>query len=298
MYGFGTLPEYEATAPVISKDDINDANITPKMYTQPWSDTLNDIVMSYCRENGILEQMEQVIPTTIIHTVAEFYSGDKTKKRTFSDFIDALLICRYFSSLKRTKPADAEDKRVRKLFKLDKRKTTVTASLVFRALQAYKKGEFQILNSTEAIETNFKVAIVDHELNRCNLQKLSFPRDLKLNISEDEAAMIAAVRDSLRLHSNLRDLHSTELQAIMKRGHFEAGKAPLEENGGRFKIISLWQQCVTAVGEDGERVYMLFVGRFFSVIIRDKPAEFHTLTNRSTMDRYRAILEQLQQSGL
>merc|ERR1712212_648603 len=112
---------------------------------------------------------------------------------------------------------------------------------------------------------------------------------------------IAAVRDSLHITQKANDempYHSKEMQALMKHGNFVSGNASL----GELKILNFWQQCVSAIDTANEHIYLLFVGRFFSVIIHDRvmtknPLEM-TMEAKATTERYRLILEQLQQSGL
>jgi len=294
------IQTFPATVPELSEIDIND-NV-PGMYTRSWSETLRCIVMYEVRKLGVVTEE---IPTAVFDVIAELYSNDHTKNRTFTDYVDALLISKYFSALKATKRAQLseQDLAVKTKYGM-KKKAALTKSKVFIALKDYKADGFAVADLDD-----FEIYIVDHELNRVNLKAFSYPKGAEYNISDDELRIISATRDTLQLQSQWEQemdeafhgitLHSSELTDILKKGNFKSGKASIRLH----TIIEFRDKMLFAMDYNMENIYFLFVLKWFSVIIHDKvrgnvAAQARTMEARVIGGRYRSILEQLDQSGL
>ena len=293
---------------VVNADfNINKTNRCPVMYNYSWSQCLNDIVMNFLRSNGILTDFEDVIiPKSVSDVIALFYSNDSTKYRSYDDYMNAILICKYFSSLKQIKhPLNENDINVKKEYKLSK-KASLTTSKIFKALKDFKDNRFKIFNDKQI--DNFQVLFIDHDINKFNLQKYSYPENTVYNISSDELQIITAIRNQIKNgeHSYIEDdatykaiLLSTEMKKIMEKGNFKTGKTSIRLH----TIIEYRNKALFAVDYSFEYCYFLFVFRFFTIIIHDylgsdKRHTTRTMEARVIANRYRAILQQFDQSGL
>lgn len=222
--------------------------------------------------------------------------------RSFSDYVNALLIAKYFSALKVSTGTLSEgDKAVKKKYGM-KKKASLTASKVFKALKDYKANEFEISH----IE-GFEIFMVDHQLNKVNVKAYSYPKDATYNITDDELKIITAIRDSLQLQRQWEQdmddqyhgvvIHTPGLTEILKKGNFKSGKASIRLH----TIIEFRDKTLFAVDYEKESIYFLFVLKWFSVIIHDKVHgnwAMRSQQGRVIGGRYRSILQQLDRSGL
>ena len=136
--------EYIPSVPTLSELDINKEDNLPSMYKITWSKCLRNIVLNFLRTNGILIDFEDIIiPKSIYDLIAQFYSNDITKRRSYEDYMNAILICKYFSELKLTKQVELSnenDKNVKLKYKLTT-KSSLTTSKIFKALKDFKLNE-------------------------------------------------------------------------------------------------------------------------------------------------------------
>eukprot|EP01084_Bolivina_argentea_P090329 162811_1 len=302
-------PSYEPTIPLFSDIDINDEKNCPAMYKQSWSDTLYDIVNNFLRKNDILKDCNQIIPKSMYEIIISFYINDITKNKSFKDYMNAVLICKYFSVLKQTPRADLKnpnDLEVKKKYKLVK-KGAWTSKKIFNALKDYNAKEFEINVS------DFEILFVDHNLSKNNLGLFSFPKDVNYNLSKQEAHIIAAIRDTIKINEKpviIERVHhghkveyplvfqSNELLEILKKGNFKSGKTSIRLH----TIVECRDKAIFALDYTHTFVYFLFVFKYFTIIIHDKAtAERHTtrtMQAKTIAGRYRGILGQLDKSGL
>eukprot|EP01084_Bolivina_argentea_P152761 266408_1 len=297
-------PHYAPSRPKYGDTNINDDGNCPAMYARSWSNALVDIVKNHCRKDDIGD----TIPKVIFETVAVFYSNDVTHHRSYSDYVDALLICKYFSRLKETKSKQLNeaDKAVKKQYKLTKKSVLGTAKIM-KALNEYKKSKNFEINGGKQID-DFEVLFVDHEQNKFNLQKHSYPATIDYTISDDELGIITAVRDTIELNrknpltwkgKDVGDTYRTdELMDITHKQYFKTGKTYVRMH----TLISYMNKYVFAVDYDNRFAYYMFVFKFFSIIIHDKvegrvPVE-RTMKAKAMSGKYKGILEQFDKSGL
>eukprot|EP01084_Bolivina_argentea_P152762 266409_1 len=297
-------PHYAPTVPKYGDTNINEDGNCPAMYTRSWSDALVDIVKNHCRKYDIGD----TIPKVIFETVAVFYSNDHTHHRSYGDYVDALLICKYFSRLKESKrnQLNETDKAVKKQYKLTKKSVLGTAKIM-KALNEYKKSNSFEINGGKEVE-DFEVLFVDHEQNKYNLQKHSYPNNIDYTISNDELCIITAVRDTIELNRkhpvtwNGKDAgevyRAHELVDITHKQYFKTGKTSVRMH----TLISYMNKYLFAVDYDNRFAYFMFVFKFFSIVIHDKvegrlPVE-RTMKARAIASKYKGILEQFDNSGL
>ena len=296
---------------ILSDLNINEENKCPVMYNYSWSQCLNDIVMNFLRKNGILTDFEDfIIPKSVYDVIAQFYSNDSTKYRSYNDYMNAILICKYFSSLKQIKsPLNENDINVKTKYKLTK-KASLTTTKIFKALNDYKDKDkdktFKIFNDKQI--DNFQVLFIDHDINKFNLKKYSYPKDTVYNISSDELEIITAIRNQIKKGQDLYvdndktykvTLLSKEMKKITQKGYFKTGKTSIKHH----TIIEYRDKALFAVDYSFEYCYFLFVFRFFTIIIHDylgsdKRHTTRTMEARVIANRYRGILQQFDESGL
>jgi len=304
---------YVNSEPVLSDLDINEDANCPIMYKQSWSNTLNDIVTNFLRNVGILQSFEDVIiPRIILDEIAKFYSNDVTKYRSFEDYMHAILICKYFSMLKQTrKPDNDNDRKVQVDYKLTK-KATLTTTKILKALEDFKQGKFQLFNG--ATHEDLEVYFIDHTVNKVNLQRFSYPKGATYTTSEDELALITALRDATKFVDEIKpsigwdpeqeDIwgilpEHAELRKRVSTGYFKSAKTGTKWH----MMVNHKKNGVFALDDGRMSCYLLFVYRFFSIIIHEKmnekePPAVRKMAANVVGSRYRAILEQLEQSGL
>ena len=227
-----------------------------------------------------------------------------TKSRSFSDYVDSVLICKYFSALRETEEAQNEnDRKIKRKYpetvrpKKGGKSNAITANKVFRALRDYKTGAFEIGDIK-----NIEILFVDHALSRFNLQKHSFPKDATYCISNDEKKMIEALRESIKLTEENEDdiievVHSEDWQRIQQKMEFKSGKDSII---GLHSIFTFQDKdkMVFAATKKHQWMYFLFVFRWFSIIIHEKLERGGHLESRAIQSRYMDIFKQLNQSGL
>eukprot|EP01084_Bolivina_argentea_P099995 179650_1 len=136
------LPRYAPTFGKYGDKDINENGNCPAMYNRSWSDTLIDVINNYCRHNDILTQLNKTIPTVVFETIALFYANDITRRRSYEDYVHALLICKYLSKLKETRKSELNEneKAIKSKYKLTK-KAALTTTKVMKALNDLRKPD-------------------------------------------------------------------------------------------------------------------------------------------------------------
>merc|ERR1719229_260737 len=110
------------------------------------------------------------------------------KFRTIPDYLNALMLCKKFSSLKSLKESELElhDQLIKKQYDLTP-KSYLSASKVFKALRDYQANKFELFGSKENGKIpGFEVLFVDHKLPQINLKQFSFPSDTEYRCSMEE----------------------------------------------------------------------------------------------------------------
>eukprot|EP01083_Nonionella_stella_P005555 16043_1 len=301
------LPRYVPTFGKYGDKDINENGNCPAMYNRSWSDTLIDVINNYCRHNDILTQLNQNIPTVVFETIALFYANDITHRRSYQDYVHALLICKYFSKLKETPGSElnANENAIKSKYKLTK-KAALTTTKVMKALNDYKKPNSFRINNGDNME-ELEIIFVDHVHNKLNLKKYSYPKGIAYKISQDELDIITAVRDTIelnrkhpvRIRGRIQEYHrSNELVGIVQDQYFKTDKTSIETH----IIMNYSNKAIFAIDSNNVFAYFMFVFKFFTIIIHDKLyGDRHTtrtMQARAIASKYRGVLEQFDKSGL
>eukprot|EP01084_Bolivina_argentea_P209699 357139_1 len=293
-------PPYTAT--VLLRNDVDINKDCPRMYTQSWSATLHDVIHNFCRNNGILEACNQVIPKAMFDVIAFHYSNDITKSKSFDDYINGLRICKYMSSLKHTKKQNLtkdNDLSIKQKYKLSK-KAAFPMTKVFKALKDYNAEPFEI-----NVKNNLEIIFIDHELNKCNLKKYSYPKDIAYTLSEQERRIIASIRDTIEVNKvphyidgHVMTFQTNELHEILKKGNFKSGKESIRLH----TIIEYRNKALFAMDYSFTYLYFMFVFKYFTIIIHDQVSiQNHvtrTMEAKVIANRYRGILKEFDDSGL